>query len=335
MDNIYISIIVPAYNIENHIGRCLESLIRQTYKFLEIIVVDDGSTDGTGNVIEKYALRDKRIQVIYKENGGVSDARITGIKRARGEYIGFVDGDDYVEPDMFYHLLQNAIRFQADISHCGYKMVCPDGHEDFYYGTGKVVKQDKRQGLEDLLRGDYVEPGLCNKLYKTSIISSILDAQCWDSRIKINEDLLMNYIFFKNANISIYEDKTFYHYILRKESASTSKKQHYKITDPLRVIELIRRDIENEKDNILMPIAYSRYLRILINIAMQNDWKKDAIEAKEKLKREIINGNFFKECSSIKIKLMVLGVVYFRGIYKCVRLFYEKVTGISRKFEIK
>lgn len=335
MDNIYISIIVPAYNIENYIGRCLESLIWQTYKFLEIIVVDDGSTDGTGNVIEKYALKDKRIQVIHKENGGVSDARITGIKRARGEYIGFVDGDDYVEPDMFYHLLQNAIRFQADISHCGYKMVFPDGHEDSYYGTGKVVKQDKRQGLEDLLRGEYIEPGLVNKLYRTSIIFSILDTQCWDSNIKINEDLLMNYVFFKNANISVYEDKTFYHYMLRKGSATTSKKQRYKITDPLKVIELIKRDIESEKYNILMPIVYSRYLRILISIAMQNDWKKDAIEAKEKLKREIINGNISKSCNSIKMRLMVYGVVYLRPIYKCIRIFYEKVTGVSKKFEIK
>lgn len=97
MSSVLISIIVPAYNIESHIGRCLDSILAQTHKRIEIIIVDDGSTDGTGIIIDQYASIDQRIIPIHKENGGVTSARIDGIKKASGEYLGFVDGDDYIE----------------------------------------------------------------------------------------------------------------------------------------------------------------------------------------------------------------------------------------------
>ena len=243
-----------------------------------------------------------------------------------------MDGDDYIEPNMYQHLLYNAIKYQADISHCGYKMVFPDGHEDTYYGTGKIVEQDHKQGLKDLLSGEYIEPGLWNKLYRSSIVSQVTEKECWDLQIKINEDLLMNYLFFKKSNKSIYEDRTFYHYILRKGSAATSQKQRYKITDPLKVIELIKQDINSDK--ILQPIIYCRYLRVLINVAKQSNWKEDAVEAKAKLKQEIVSGNILHQCVSMKLYLMVLGVVYFEPLYKNVRSCYEKVTGISKKYEV-
>ena len=216
MNNIIVSIIVPAYNIDNYISRCLDSLLNQEYQKLEIIVVDDGSTDDTGKIIDQYAAIDPRIVPIHKENGGVSSARLAGILRATGTYIGFVDGDDYVEPGMYKHLLANAIKYQADISHCGYKMVFPDGHEDEYYGTGKIVDQNREQALIALLSGEYVEPALWNKLYRTSVVLDFTEAEIWNPEIKINEDLLMNYLLFKRANKFIYEDKTFYHYIQKR-----------------------------------------------------------------------------------------------------------------------
>ena len=164
MSSVLISIIVPAYNIESHIGRCLDSILAQTHKRIEIIIVDDGSTDGTGIIIDQYASIDQRIIPIHKENGGVTSARIDGIKKASGEYLGFVDGDDYIEPEMFEKLLDNAIKYDADISHCGYQMVFP-GRVEYYYNTGRIVQQDKIAGLKDLLSGSFIEPGLWNKLY--------------------------------------------------------------------------------------------------------------------------------------------------------------------------
>ena len=120
-----VSIVIPAYNIASYVGKCLESVLAQTLKDIEVIVVDDGSTDETVEVIKLYKNKDKRIKLIQKENGGVTSARLAGIRVATGEYIGFVDGDDQIEADMYERLLANAIKYHADISHCGYQMVFP------------------------------------------------------------------------------------------------------------------------------------------------------------------------------------------------------------------
>ena len=107
--NIKLSLIIPVYNIAQYLPRCLDSIINQNYKNLEIIVVNDGSTDTSREVIDDYCNKDSRIIAIHKENGGVSTARLAGISAATGDYIGFVDGDDYVEPDMFDRLVKNAV----------------------------------------------------------------------------------------------------------------------------------------------------------------------------------------------------------------------------------
>lgn len=332
MDEVLISVIVPAYNIEKHIGRCLDSILNQEHKALEVIVVDDGSTDRTKDIIDEYAIKDRRIIPLHKENGGVSKARLTGIKMAKGMFIGFVDGDDYVEPSMYKHLLGNAICYNAQISHCGYKMVFPDGHEDLYYGTKEVVEQTYKDGLIDLLCGRRIEPSLCNKLFHRSVIEEFDMSPLWDENIRTNEDLLMNYLFFKKANNSIYEDIPFYHYILRKGSAATSKNKHYKISDPLKVMKLIKDDTKDDVD--LYEVIYERYIRTLIGVAMQNDWQNDAIEAKKSLKLEYRSKDFRNLCKTKKIGVMVFGVIYLQKIYRIIRILYERITGISKKFEI-
>ena len=114
---------MPCYNIREYLPRCIESILAQTYKNLEIILISDGSTDGTDEIIREYAKKDSRIIPIFKENSGVSDTRNRGLDIATGDYIGFVDGDDYIEPEMYETLLKNAIENNADISHCGYQMV--------------------------------------------------------------------------------------------------------------------------------------------------------------------------------------------------------------------
>ena len=121
MDEKLVSVIIPAYNIEDYIGRCLDSIISQTYKNLEIIVVDDGSRDYTGEILDNYAKKDRRIKVIHKENGGVSSARNKGIEAAEGDYIGFIDGDDLIEPGMYKTLVDLLEEENADIAHCGRK----------------------------------------------------------------------------------------------------------------------------------------------------------------------------------------------------------------------
>ena len=138
MNQTLISVIVPVYNLEGELPRCLNSICAQTHQELEIIVVDDGSRDGSRAVIEDYARRDVRIKPIFKENGGVTSARLRGISKATGAWIGFIDGDDEIEPEMYERLLKNAEKYGADISHCGYQMVFSDGRVNHFHNSGII-----------------------------------------------------------------------------------------------------------------------------------------------------------------------------------------------------
>lgn len=253
-----ISIIVPVYNIENYIERSLRSICNQTYQNLEIIVVDDGSTDQSGQIVDYIAAEDKRIVAIHKENGGVSTARNAGIERASGEYIGFVDGDDTLESDMFEVLIANALKHQADISHCGYQMVFPD-RVDYYYNSGELRVQDNYQGIYDLVKAEKIEPGVWNKLYKREVLENCR----FDANIRINEDLLFNYAAFKNAKKSVYEDVAKYHYMIRKNSAATSVMSKKKLDDSIEVLSKIMKEEEGE----IYQVLEKRYVYLLEKIS--------------------------------------------------------------------
>lgn len=257
-----ISVIVPAFNVETAIIRTLDSILAQTYPEIEVIVVDDGSVDETGRVIDNYALQHKRVTAIHTENQGVTAARLTGVSQASGEWIGFVDGDDEIEPDMYKMLLKNAEQYGADISHCGYQMIFADGRISYFHNTGCLVQQDRTTGLKDLLDGTMVEPGLCNKLFRKTLFQSLLHTSVMDRSIKINEDLLMNYILFSNANMSVFQDVCKYHYLVRSTSASRASLNQHKIFDPIRVKQLIL----DMKINEMTEAAQRAYIRTCVNV---------------------------------------------------------------------
>lgn len=269
-NNQLISIIIPAYNIKAYIGRCLDGLLNQTYKRLEIIVVSDGSTDGTNDVIKEYAQRDERIKYVFKENTGVSDTRNVGLDIATGDYIGFIDGDDYMEPNMFEILLSNALKYDADISHCGYQMVFPSRVE-YYYGTDKLCEFDQYQGLEAIIKADLVEPGIWNKLYKREIVEQIR----FDTRLVENEDFLYNVQAFKECKKSVFVDKPLYHYILRTNSACTSSFNIKKTDNQILVMEIVAELLADEKYRTLTD---ARYINTLINAYRTSSMEKQAKE---------------------------------------------------------
>lgn len=119
-----LSVILTVYNVEKYLKRCIDSIIKQTYKDFELILVDDGSIDNSSKICDKFCKQDKRIKVIHKENGGVSSARNAGLDIAEGDYISFIDSDDYIEVDMFKKLIQIMIENNADIAQCNFKVVC-------------------------------------------------------------------------------------------------------------------------------------------------------------------------------------------------------------------
>lgn len=257
-----ISVIIPAFNVESTIIRTLDSILAQTYSEIEIIVVDDGSSDKTGRIIDIYASHHEQVIVIHTQNQGVTSARLTGVSKASGEWIGFVDGDDEIEPDMYELLLKNAEQYRADISHCGYQMIFADGRISYFHNTGHIVQQDKMAGLKDLLDGSLVEPGVWNKLFHKKLFYSLLHTEVMDKSIKINEDLLMNYILFSNANRSVFQDACKYHYLVRSSSVSRTSLNTHKIFDPIRVKQLIL----DMKIDGMREVAEKAYIGTCINV---------------------------------------------------------------------
>lgn len=331
-----ISVIVPAYNIADYIENTIQSICEQTYPDLEIIIVDDGSQDKTSEIVDKLSEIDKRIKVIHKKNGGVSSARFCGIEAATGQWIGFVDGDDYIEPQMYEILMSNAVKYQADISHCGYQMVYPS-RVDLYYGTGKVVEQDNQSGIKDLLEGKFIEPGLWNKLFRKNLFDELLQKKLFDMSIKINEDLLMNYFLFQQSRKSVFIDTCYYHYILRRGSAATSQINENKLKDPLKVLKILQKETEDNKE--IWYVVNTRIISKLISIStMESKGQKDLIvpyriEIRKELRRmihDIINGPY-----SNKIKFVSIWVSIWPTSYRWVHTMYAKVCGIDKKYEVR
>ena len=215
-----ISIIVPAYNVAGYISRCLDSILAQTYRNLEIIAIDDGSTDKTGMILDAYAEKDARIIVVHQNNTGLVMVREKGISLATGDYVGFVDGDDAVDEDMYERLLKNAIDANADISHCGLCVYEIDGRKIPHYGTGKKIIQKSVEALGDLLEGVLFDASLCNKLYKKEMLHN----SCLDMTIQSNEDLLRNFTLFSRASTVVFEDFCGYQYWSRENSMSNDAK---------------------------------------------------------------------------------------------------------------
>ena len=330
-----ISVIVPAYNIENYIENTLKSICAQTYQNLEVIVVDDGSKDSTSEIVDQFSAKDSRIKVIHKENGGVTSARFCGMEAATGEWIGFVDGDDYIEPEMYEVLIRNAKQHDADISHCGYQMVFPS-RVDRYYGTDKLVLQDNLTGVKDLLEGTFVEPGLCNKLFHRRLIEQLLQKNTMDFSIKINEDLLMNYYFFREAKKAVFIDECYYHYMVRSGSAATSRLNKNKIEDPMKVLKIIEKDVKDNQE--CLDIVEGKILRQLIRVATLNDCKQKQMvtwyrgRALRELRHQI--SKVIKSNHSFKLKIMATWVAVLPTTYRLVHEIYSKLSGNEKKYEV-
>lgn len=332
MESNLISVIVPAYNIAEYLPRCLDSILNQTYSNLEVIVISDGSTDGTDNVIKEYAEKDSRVVPVFKENSGVSDTRNKGLDIAKGDYIGFVDGDDYIESNMYEILLNNAIENDADISHCGYQMVFPS-RVDYYYNTGKKVIQDNKKGIRDIIVGDYVEPGIWNKLYRKSTIENVF----MPVDIKINEDVLFNFYAFTKSKKSVYEDLPLYHYILRKGSAATSKVNTNKLYDPIKVRKEILGYCLKNYDKELQSLSYTSYLNAVISLfrTIKNNKLKDEKSNAKKYKNDIKQ---IKERLPLlkRTKVEKMLFLHFTSLHMFIYKVYDKfISKNSNKYEVK
>lgn len=210
-----ISVIVPVYKVEAYLEECIASIVSQTHRNLEIILVDDGSPDNCGAICDYWAEKDSRIQVIHKENGGLSDARNAGIAAARGDYIAFVDSDDWILPDMCEKLLTALIRENADISACNIRTCYPTRQST--YGCKAYTVGNSEKILSMLYQDTMYPVSAWNKLYRRSLWADIRFPKG-----KICEDAFTTYLLVDKAGTIVQIPDALYCYRIRENSIMTS-----------------------------------------------------------------------------------------------------------------
>lgn len=241
-----ISIIVPVYNAGKYLKKCLDSIINQTFTNIEVIVVNDGSTDESRLICDRYAKKDHRIKVIHKKHAGVSDSRNIGINHAQGDYIGFVDGDDYIQQDMYKRLYELCIDTKSDIS------ICRLGREI----DGKIINHNKIQkgdmklfdnqtAISELFKGVLYRFSLCNKLFHKRCFDDIHFPEG-----RIHEDLATTYRLFSQAKQSVFINQLLYIYVKQENSILTTK-YHEKRMDSLIAWEEIIPFMNENYDELL------------------------------------------------------------------------------------
>lgn len=210
-----ISVIVAAYNIADYIERGINSIRGQTYQNLEIIVVDDGSTDGTGELCDNLALKDARVRVIHQENSGPAQARNAGIAQSKGGYIGFVDGDDWIDPDMYEKMLGALREQEADIAICRYRQVHKTHTEDLSVDRAVVFEgQEALQYYVQETKEYDIQNAAWNKLYRREILTGItFPAGKW------YEDIMFATMALARASRCVYLDTACYNYIIDREGS--------------------------------------------------------------------------------------------------------------------
>ena len=269
-----ISIIVPVYNVEAYLEKCVESILKQTYTNLEILLVNDGSTDKSGELCDKLALRDHRIRVIHKENGGLSDARNRGIDEASSNLIGFIDSDDYIDEDMYETLYRQMVASKADLSMCG--------HYDVYHQIPeKQVAEIKtwelmpEEAIKMVMEAKILSVTAVNKLYKKALFEQLR------FRIgKIAEDaFIMVDLIHQCSKVVATNEKKYYYF--HRENSITTQKFSLKFLNVIEAYEqnakIIKENYPGLADTATMRLNWA-YFYVLDRLLVDVDFKDRVLE---------------------------------------------------------
>ncbi len=305
-----ISIIVPVYNVESYLPKCINSLINQTYKNIEIILVDDGSSDNSGHICDKFAKEDKRVKVIHKENGGLSDARNKGIEIAKGSYITFIDSDDYVSPkycEILYGLLK---KYNADIAISDYQTFT---EKDVILEQiiNEEIVMDSKKALANLYDKDYdiAMRVAWGKLYKINLFDKIRYPKG-----KINEDeFVIHYLYDMAKKVVLTKSKLYYY--LQRESSIMGKTFSLKRLDALEALK-DRIDFFDKKGMLDLKFEASRDYNHFIK---HNYYRINDKKLKKSLKEKLLPISYFKGYFKLKNYITYYLFKFCPGVYKILR----------------
>lgn len=326
-----ISVIVPSYNVAPYLQRCVDSLIGQTYSDLEIILVDDGSTDDTGILCDRIAEGDSRIKVIHKENGGLSDARNAGIDIATGEFYSFIDGDDFIEPDTYEVMMKEMNDPQVSIVAGGFIVTDVQGNTRISMSPERQYLT-KEEAFMDLLGGEnYITQSSCNKLFRSSLFEKI--------RYKkgiLNEDMEILPRLLDVSNDVVLLNKAVYHYIKKPGSITTAdySMERYRAIEVERDIYLLCKN----KYPKLQPYASFYELKSLyemlcnlVGCANYKDFKLQELIIRFKIVSVVIRCKRWREISNIHKEEMK--TYFFNALIGINNI--DKLVKLKRKIKYK
>lgn len=323
MEEELISVILPIYNVEKYLEKCLKSVINQTYKNLEIILVDDGSKDNSPKICDEYAVKDKRIVVIHKSNGGLSDARNAGIEIAKGKYITLIDSDDYVEKDYVQFLYQLIKENNAEMSICSHTVLYTNGTR-IEKETGEHLVLDPKTTLEKILYDEGIDLSAWAKMYKKELFDNVKYPKG-----RIFEDAATIYLLIDECKKIALGSESKYYYIIRDNSITTkgfSPKKMQLIDSTQEMCDYVKNkypDLEKAADRRLM-YAYLATLSQLANC-------KDKYPEEQKKLMEYIKQNRKKALKDKRIKkrdrIALYSTIFGFAFYKFVWKLYKKLTG--------
>lgn len=308
-----ISVIVPVYNVEQYLERCVDSIINQTYTNLEIILVNDGSTDNSGKLCDELAKKDERIRVIHKENGGLSDARNRGIDEAKSELVGFIDSDDYIDSDMYEVLLENLNDTDADLSMCALYDVYNNTPEE-QVTNKEIWELSSEQAIKMVMEAKILSVTAVNKLYRKSLFSDLKFEVG-----KIAEDAFIMIKLLDKCEKIVATNEKKYYYVHRENSITTQKFS----TKFLNVIEAYEQNsnIILEKYPKLKDVAQTRmnwaYFYVLDRLLLDDNYNDKELENKlisylKNHRKDILNDSLFTKGRKIGFIALLLN----RNLYR-------------------
>lgn len=282
-----ISVIVPVYNVENYLERCVNSIRNQTYTQLEIILVDDGSTDSSPGLCDAYAGQDSRIKVVHKENGGLSDARNAGLEAATGAYIGYVDSDDWIEADMYEQMYTACIEHDAQLAACRYFSEYQD--RTISGGSGKNILLTREELLQIYICGHekyIIYNSVWSKLFRRELVENMVFPKGRNS-----EDIMYTTRAFCSLKRAVYIDKCLYHYVLdRKGSIMNAAKGERMFRDEIPFwrehIAWIKETVSDGMANLAAYYFYRRLLAYYLALFSDKHTRADAKRLAEMMRGE-------------------------------------------------